>query len=494
MDDSLLSRFIGGTISTGFGSASSLVLGLLGTMVAVRYLPAEAFGAFVLLEVVAGFLRQFSSLGLDYSTAKFITSTEDQQHRRRLINTAICFRLFMIFAMSLVALIAKPALSAVFGSSLTPTLVAFVPLLFLLESLSGLLKSALQGCFLFRRIGITDFITGFLNFLLILALVSFMDLGVLGLIYARVISLSLSCAFAFFSTPIKKQLEFDSNILKEMLVFGFPLQINDILTFMFQRIDTLIIGTLLGPASIAYYEMARKIPDSLGQLYEAFRSVFFPIMSRLFALGEQKKAAQILNSSTRLVSFVSILGALIAVAFGHDVIVLLFSDKYIPSVPAFVVLMIALSLSLVGNVLGTSLVAVGESDKPAIVNVVHTAASLLGNLIFIPIFGIVGAALASLAGPSATNPLNVFFLQRRKVDVRVWDYLKPILILGACLLLVLLLKPTAFLQKVSIIVFFILACMLLSVVNGQDLNALFGEARVTLSKLLRRLPSRGTKT
>lgn len=471
-----------------------MVLGLLGTMVAARYLPAEAFGAFVLVQVVASFLTQVSSFGLDLSIAKFITSTEDERHKRKLINTAIHFRLFTILVVSLLTLIARPVLPTLFGSSLLPNLAIFVPLLFLLESSSGLLKSVLQGFFLFKRIGISDFMASLFNFLLIVVFLLSLDRGAMGLVYARVISLSLSCAFLYFSTPIKKQLEFHFNILKEVLAFGFPLQINDILSFIFSRIDTLIIGALLGPADIAYYEIARKIPDSLAHLYEAFRSVYFPFMSRLFALGERKKAAQMLNHSTRLISFVSILGALIVLVFGNDVISLLFSEKYLPSVPAFVLLMIALNVSLIGNVLGTSLVAVGDSNKPAIINAAHTAVSLASNLIFIPIFGIVGAALARLAGTSAANPLNVLFLQRREVDVRVRGYLKPILVFGTCLLLVLLLKPTTFLQKASVIPLFILPCVLLSVITGEDLVAFLGEARLTLFRLLRNLPSRSTRT
>ena len=493
MSDSLFSRFIGGTISLGLGALSAMVLGLLGTMVATRHLSAEAFGAFVLLQVAASFLTQVSGFGLNASVTKFVTDTEGKPHRRRLINTALCFRLFTILIVSLVTLIARPALSTVFSSSLLPNLAVFVPLLFLLQSSSGLLKSVLQGFFLFERISITDFIASLSNFLLIVAFVLFLDRGVIGLIYARVISLSLSCAFAYFSTPIKKQLEFHFSILKEVLAFGFPLQINDIMTLVFSRIDTLIISVLLGPAGIAYYEIARKIPDSLVRLYEAFSSVYFPLMSRLFALGEQREAAKMLNHSTRWISFLSIFGALIALIFGNDVISLLFSEKYLPSVPVFALLMIGVNLALVEYTLGYSLVAIGDSDKPAIVNVVHTAVSLLANLLLIPISGLVGAALANVAGNLVGSPLDVLFLRRRRVDVKIGDYLKPILIFGAYWLLILFLKPNTLLEKISIIVLFILTCVFLSVITIEDLAAISREAKTTLFKALQRSRSWSAK-
>jgi O-antigen/teichoic acid export membrane protein len=488
---SLLSRFVGGALAVGLGNVATLVLGLLSTMVAARHVLAGGYGAFVLLGVVAGLLAQLSGFGLDLSVTKSIAGTEDGQQKRELVNTAVLFRLLTISAVGLVALIAGLKLPTLFGSSIPSSLVVFIPLLLLLESSRNLLRSILQGFFLFRSIATADSIDAFVNFGLTLAFVLFLDRGAIGLIEARLISSSLSCAFAYFSIPVKKRLEFHLDPLKGMLRFGFPLYINDILTFSYSRIDTLIIGALLGPAEIAYYAIAQRIPSSLQRLYEAFRVVYFSFMSKLFGLGEQSEAERLLNHSTRLVSFVTALGALIALVFGADIIVLVFSEQYLPSVPAFIVLMIGLSITLVSNVLGTSLVAVGESDKPPIINAVHMVVSLSGNVLLIPRLGIFGAALASLSGPSVTNPLNTLFLRRRGMDVRVREYLKPFLLLGAHLLLVLLFRPVALLHRISIVGLFIVSCFAFSVITREDIGALLNEGRRTLLRLRRELPLRG---
>lgn len=490
----MLSRFIGGMISTGLGNILSMVLNLFGTVIAARYLPEEAFGAFILLQVVAGFLTQVSSFGLNISLAKFITSTEEKQHKRELINTAVLFRLFTIFIVSCVALIFKHTLATFFNSSLLLELAIFVPPLFMLESSKGLLISVLQGFFLFKRIGITYFIDSLVNLLFIVVFVLVLDRGVFGLIYARLISLSLSGAFAYFATPIKKQLVLNIKLLKEVLLFGFPLQINDILTFVFRRVDTLVIGALLGPTEIAYYEIARKIPDNLGKLFEAFRSVFFPFISKLHALGDKKRLALVINNSMRFVSFATVFSTLIVLLFGSDIVRLLFSEKYLPSVSTFGILMIGLSISLVSYTIGTSLVAIGESDKPVIINSVHSVVSLVGNLILIPIFGIIGAAFSSLAGNSISNPLNVLFLRRKKVNVKVLNYLKPLFVFSICVLLILLLDPTTLLLKLVIILLFTLFCGFLSVITIEDLSALWREVRPIMVSQFRLPHSRDTTT
>jgi O-antigen/teichoic acid export membrane protein len=211
-------------------------------------------------------------------------------------------------------------------------------------------------------------------------------------------------------------------------------------------------------------------------------------------LGDLKRAARLLNDSIRLVSATSILGTAIVLLWGEDLIRLLFSERYLPSAPIFTLLMISLCISLVGNALGTTLVAIGESNKPPLINLIHTTASLSGNLIFIPAFGITGAAIVSLAGPIMTNPLNVFFLLRRKLDVWVMSYLKPFLVFGGWIVLAVWLKPSGFIEKMSLIVLLLSTFIVFSIVTRNDLQTLLTESNIESFALRRRLGSRISKT
>jgi O-antigen/teichoic acid export membrane protein len=355
--------------------------------------------------------------------------------------------------------------------------------------LGWLFNAIFQGLFLFKKIAITELIASFINFILIVILVLFLHQGVLGLLLAKTISLGVACVYAYSSIPLPKKFEFHLNLLKSVLRFGFPLQLNDILTFFYLRIDTLMVGALLGPAAIAYYEIARKIPDSLTGLYEAFRAVFYPFIAKFFAQSERQKAAEMLNHSTRLISFATMLGTLVVVIFGNEIISLLFSERYLPSVPAFLLLMIWLNLAFTDSTLGYSLVAAGDSDKPALINVLHTAVNVIGNLLLIPLWGIVGAALSSVLGFVATNPVYVYFLRRRNVDASVMAYLKPVLIFGVCWFLIFTFQPTLLLSKMAILGLFIGINLLMSVITIEDLSAVLREAKLSLAGALLRIKS-----
>lgn len=493
MSHSLASRFIGGTIAVSLGNVSTLVFGLVGTVIVVRQMSAEDFGYFVLIGVAATFLTAVSSFGLDLSIARFVAGEEDTQKRSRLVSTAVSFRLVTVLVVSAIVVAIRPLLVAIAGTSSISMLIVFLPALFLLQSARNLLRSVLQGFYQFNIMGLSDLAASVLNLILVVVLVVVLKLGFLGLMYARIFSSVLSCAWLYVAIPLPKRLGFDYAELKRMLAFGLPLQINDVLTIIFRRVDSLVIGVLLGPADIAYYEIARKIPDNLSMFGDAFRQVYFPFISGMFARQERDAAARLVNNSTRLFSFVTAAGALIALLFGRDIIVLLFSERYLASVPVLVWLMVALNLSLIGSTLGTSLVAVGDSDKPAIINVAHTVVSLVGTLGLVPILGIVGASITSAAGSAATNPLNLLFLKKRLPLVSVRDYLNPIGVMALFMLAGLLLKPDTVLQKGLLILLFFVACWLLSIVTRKDVAVLLAETQVTLFRPMQVMLSRNHK-
>lgn len=469
------------------------MLGLLGDMVATRVLSLKIYGICVLIQIIASFLVRISSFGLHLAAPKFMTDAASEQDKHRLVNTVLTFRVLSLPILCVIAFMAKPALVFLFDGALQNDLFSFVLVFFLLGSLSQILKTVLQGFFLFSVMAKIDFMASVTDFCLTLLLVLWLRLGILGVVCAKATAIAISLILAYRAIPGRKRIELDRGLLKQLLRFGFPLQINDVLTFIFLRLDTLMIGALLGPAQLAYYEVARKIPEGISGLYEAFRSVFYPFIARFFALGERKQANNLLNLSTRLLSFLTMLGALIALLFGDTIIRMLFSDKYIPSVPIFMWLMIGLNFSFVDYTLGYTLVAVGESDKPSYINIVHTIISLLGDIVLIPWIGVLGAVLANLAGFGVANPLNVLFLRRQKIDIKIANYLKPISIFAVCWLLVMLLHPSTLLAQAAIVLCFCLACLLLSVITREELVFAWRELNTALAQFLGKPPTEASK-
>ena len=476
-NESFLSRFIKGIIPIGLGNTTRQALGLISTMIIVRYMPMESYGIFVLLEVYASLVTQFSSFGLDLTMTQNISSNPDIQYRTQLVNTIFSFRfLVLLFVSVLTYLLAAPILQQIS----TPTLenyIIFLPIIFIIESFIALLENTLGGFELFSKSAVGATFSSILKFILTLLFIAVWDFGILGLIYARIISQGLACIYLYLMIPVKKQFKIDFETLGNSLKFGFPLLINNILDFVYRRFDSIFIGALLGPAEIALYEIARKIPDAFTRLYNSFITVYFPLFTNQFAEGDQEKSNQTLATSIRWLSFIGILGTLIAALFGEQILGLVFVADYQAASFVFTLLMIVFSLTLIEHTLGYSLVSIGEADKPAIVMFVLASVSLVSNILLIPQLGIQGAAWATILGFISAIPLNIFFLSRKGVTIRTENLLKPILSFLLFWTLISLIVPTSLISKFAILALFILVSIWLSVIRKDDLKMIIHTAK-----------------
>jgi len=469
-------RIVSSTLSLGAFSVFSMVLGLAGTVIITRHFSADDFGAYILVNIIASFLGQISTFGFEMAVTKFIAGTDDNFIQEHFFSTAVIVRLGAILLTGLLAWYGSPVFKILFGQSLLPGFFFYVPLLFAFDSFKSILKATLQGRLLFRKIGILNAIES-VTFLVLLVIVYRINGNITLLFLARITSSCVTSIIAFVFIPIKKRIFFQRSAFMELMKFGFPLQINDIMGFIYSQIDKVAVAVFLGPADIAAYEVARKIPEYLRNFYEPFRSVYYPFISKRYALDGKQQASEFVNDAVRFVAFVTLLGAVIATLFGREILQFIFTDKYSASAPVFVILMINLSIGLISNVMGTTLVAVGDTQKPALINFFNAITSWLGSVLLIPLFALVGASVANTTGTAIAMPLNRYFLQKR-IELKDSTYLKPLILFGVWALVVFLIKPELILIKIVFLLAFLVACVFLSIITKKDLALLVDGLRL----------------
>jgi O-antigen/teichoic acid export membrane protein len=478
----LLSGVVDGVLSTGIGSLVFTIFGLLAFMLTSRWLSREELGAFVVLQLVVGFVVGISGVGTDLSVTKYIAENEHEASKQKILNTVVTFRLISIAITSLLAILLQRPLFNLFGGSVYGAIIGYIPILVLLESFYRLIDSVLGGYFRFNWIALLSGLSSILSFIFTIIIIRWMYLGLDGRIWARIISMALPVILAIVFTRIQWKLELDFRLLSEVIRFSFPLFLNYILSFVFMRADTFIIGGFLGAEEIAVYEIARKIPESIESMYDAFRKVYFPFISDLFAKKRNDLAAGMLNHSLRLITFAGVFGILIAFFFGREIIIFLFSGKYQDSSLLFGLLMIVLTLNVIDYTLGYSLVAVGESNKPPLINLLHTATNFVGYFLLIPVVGIFGVAYAGIAGIIVVNPLNVHFLWRKNVLAEYSAYLKPMLVGAACYGFAEFLLPHHWFFRTSVVFLYVVLCFVFQVLTVADLQLLAGQIQRIIRK------------
>jgi len=103
-----------------------------------------------------------------------------------------------------------------------------------------------------------------------------------------------------------------------------------------------------------------------------------------------------------------------------------FGTGFDASIPAAWVMLVTYALTAPGVVAGTALGARGRPGSRSVSLIVAVIVNCVGVVVLAPLFGALGAALATFAGNGTAAALNLYFLHKRlDVDVRHFYSIHP---------------------------------------------------------------------
>ena len=188
---------------------------------------------------------------------------------------------------------------------------------------------------------------------------------------------------------------FDWSLAKEIWRSSWPLMLSAAASYIFLRIDQVMIGTMMGKREVGFYAAAVKLVEIWYFIPGIICSSLFPAIINARNLGT-KIYHQRLRNFYILMTVIPLLISAPIVLLSKPLIYWLFGASYLPAVG---VLRIYIWSSL-GLFLGTAvyqhLMAEDRARIMFVVNIIAMATNVGLNLFFIPTFGLTGAALATL--------------------------------------------------------------------------------------------------
>jgi len=177
------------------------------------------------------------------------------------------------------------------------------------------------------------------------------------------------------------------------LAYGAVMCVQNVLVHLHERVDVFLLAALSVSAfDIGLYAAAVSVVSPLRLIPGALGTVLLPRLAGAL----ESDAAEFTAAVVRPTLLVMAATALGLAAVGAVAIPLLFGAAYAPAVTPFLVLLPGVTLVTVSRVLARYFAAIGN-QRPLVI--LFTGVVLLNfalNLVLIPRFGILGAALASL--------------------------------------------------------------------------------------------------
>ena len=456
MDKSFKRDFIKGSAAASMGTIVAMAFQFLSIVIITRHITKEEFGIYVLIIVVSTFLDSVSGLALEQSLVKFISSANEIERKSTFMPILLIRIILNVAAVILVVLFAS-ILMPLFDFTATEFLNVII-ILFILSSFRGLFYNLLQGMNLFKKYASVQTITSIVRVALLFLIIFLNDLTLKNVLLVEIVAVTFTVLLQLVLIPYRDIFQWNLNFtnIKKILNFSFPLYLSGISYFIQTQVNVFIISAYLTPVSIANYDVAGKIPQASAKGFQSFIIVFFPNLSRLLSLGERDSALKLINKSLLTFSILLNLLLLVSFLFNKEIILLLFSDKYLDSSLAFSLMMVAFYLTAMSNIMGYSLVSAGLPSITLKVNIVAGAINLIGAFLMVPLWGFMGAVNSIVLTGFASLLFHYLYLTKFDMQIELINFIKPTLItISALLIYYPLIPDNTILKIILLIVYFI---------------------------------------
>jgi O-antigen/teichoic acid export membrane protein len=198
---------------------------------------------------------------------------------------------------------------------------------------------------------------------------------------------------------------------KEMAVYSAPLVMATVASRLLTRADTLMVGYLESAAAVGLYEAAYPLANGLVLILTAFGFLYLPLISQLDADDDDAGVEQAYQITTKWVFILTLPLFVTLVLLPELVINIVFSREYTDAAPILVVLSIGFFINSAFGRSRETLSALGDTRITMVVNLASFVVNIVLNLLLIPVYGVVGAALASVLSFLGLNGTIVLVLK-----------------------------------------------------------------------------------
>ncbi|MBQ6161611.1 MAG: lipopolysaccharide biosynthesis protein [Prevotella sp.] len=200
-------------------------------------------------------------------------------------------------------------------------------------------RNQLQKTLNFKAISIVTITTSIIA-LIVTIILAYHGFGVWSLVAQYIITAAIPAMAFWFYLKWRPQWIFSWKSFKELFSFGFYMFLTHLLNQFGQQIQGLLIGKIYNPSTMGYYSKAHGVEKLAStSISRAMTEVTYPLYAE--AQDDKAKMISMIKRLTSTLSFLTFPAMFILILLAKPIFVLLYSDRWLASVPYFQVLCLA---------------------------------------------------------------------------------------------------------------------------------------------------------
>lgn len=204
---------------------------------------------------------------------------------------------------------------------------------------------------------------------------------------------------------------FDKDTAKYLIKQSFPLAVSLSAVLIYHRIDQVMVGKILTNTELGYYSVACKFVEIIMFIPTILAQTVVPVLVRMHKQNfsaYRSKTQQFVNITVWICIILSIMVALSS----HWIILFTFGEQYLPATIALQVLVFKSVGDALSATAGNMIIIENKQKYAWIRNVTACFVCVELNLLFIPRWGLIGTAVASILTYFYAGTFSNIFIPR----------------------------------------------------------------------------------
>ena len=406
-----LKLFIENFLVYGLGSIISKIIPLIMVPIVTRLMPSsDYYGISDLSNTVVSFGSALAVMGMYDAMYRMFFEKDDESYKKKICSTALCFTLITSLVIFLVMLLTKNLIAQCFFGDRQYAYVVYLSAMATLVGATNSIISAPTRMQNKRKIFlVTNTISPLLSYSISIPML-LAGHYVIALPVAAVISgVTMEVAFGIMNREWFDPRQFDFTLLKELLAIAIPLLPNFLIYWVFNSCDKVMVTNMIGIGAAGIYSVGSKLGHASQLIYTAFAGGW-----QYFAFSTMKDNDQV-ESTSNIFEYLGVLSfscTAFVFALAQSIYQILFTGDYVSGYIISPYLFLAPLLQMLFQVACNQFLVVKRTWPNMLILSGGAIANIAINYYLIPVLGIEGAAIATLAGYAISDIVGVLVLQK----------------------------------------------------------------------------------
>jgi len=371
---------------------ASPLIGIILVPIYTRVFSPDEYGIIELVATVTALLTILLIAGLENGIGRYYVDTVSHDDKRKIATTGIAYlaltaltliTILMAFSNKLASLLFQ---SGDYSKVLLLAL-ACVPFMVMVASFTNLLRFRLQPL----RAVVLALGTLLLQTALIIIFVVILNMGIIGIYIAMLITQLVFTLVGFFLTYDSYALVFSWARLKLILSFGLPYLLLSFCYFIMTNSDRYFLNYYHGLAEVGIYGIGYKVASVIGVAVIGFQLAWGPFIYSTYKDEDAKR------TFARVFNYVSVAACILVLGlslFSREILYIFATSQYFEAYKVVPFICAALVIYTLGGYFSVGVGIAKKTIHVAWTGMVAALVNLLLNWLLIPRFGMQGAAVS----------------------------------------------------------------------------------------------------